>query len=92
MHFKAISFSHVHIVYIVHKVVVGMTNGSGNGRLRGIGTYRKRVRKERKTEERKVGGGKGDFLGFGFIFNPPQKTVPLFFLTTPHKENPFSNS
>ena len=30
----------------VHKVVVSMTNGSGDGRLRGTGTDRKRVRKE----------------------------------------------
>ena len=68
----------------VHKVVVGMTNGSGDGRSRGIGTERKRV-------ERKVGGGKGDFLVFCFVFNPHKKDVPFFFSTTPHKENPFSN-
>ena len=52
----------------VHKVVVGMTNGSGDGRLSWTGTERKRVRKERKKVERKVGGGKGDFF---FVFNPP---------------------
>ena len=40
---SSISFSHVPIV---HKAVVGMTNGLGDGRLRGIGTDRKRVRKE----------------------------------------------
>ena len=68
----------------VHKVVVGMTNGSGDGRLRGTGADRKRVRKERKRVERKSGrGGKGDFLVFCFVFNPPKKTVPLFFNHTP---------
>ena len=48
----AISFSHIlnGIEWArVHKVVVGVTNGSGNGRLRGIGTDRKRVRKESKV-------------------------------------------
>ena len=60
----------------VHEVVIGMTNASGNGRLRGIGTDRKRVIKERKRVERKVGGGKCDFLVFCFVFNPPNKTVP----------------
>ena len=55
-----ISFSHVHIgiEWIgsrVHKVVVGMTNASDDGRLRGIETDRKRVRIERKRVERKVG-------------------------------------
>ena len=44
------------------KLWVGMTNGSGNGRLRGIGTDRKRVRKERKRVERKVRGEKGIFF------------------------------
>ena len=55
----------------VHKVVVGVMNGSGDGRLRGIGTDRKRVRIERKRVERKVGGGKSDFLVFCFFFQPP---------------------
>ena len=67
----------------VHEVVIGMTNGLGDGRLRGIGTDRKGVRKERKRVERKVGGGKCDFLVFCFVFNPPKKTVPLFFNHTP---------
>ena len=48
---------------VLHKVVVGMTNGSEDGRLRGIGTDRKRVRIERKRVERKV--------GFLFCFQPP---------------------
>ena len=75
----------------VHKVVVGMMNASGDGRLRGIETDRKRVRIEKKRVERKLGGEKGDFLVFWFVFNPPKKPCP-FFSTTPHKENPFSNS
>ena len=54
-------------------------NGSGVGKLRGIGTGRKRVRKEKKRVERKVGGGK-------------TKKNRATFSTTPHKENPFSNS
>ena len=53
----------------VHEVVIGMTNGSGDGRLRGTGTDRKGVRKERKRVEGKVGRGKGDFLVF--CFQPP---------------------
>ena len=57
--------------------MVGMMNGSGDGKLRGIGTGRKRVRKKRKRVERKVGGGKKNRATFS---------------TTPHKENPFSNS
>ena len=51
-----------------------MTNGSGDGRLRGIGKDIKRVRKERKREERKGGGGKGDFFVF-FSFQHPFQTV-----------------
>ena len=61
-----------------HKVVVGMTNRSGDGKLRGIGTDGKRVRKERKRAERKVGGGKSDFLVFCFVFNPPKNRAPFF--------------
>ena len=71
--------------YIVHKVVVGMTNGSGEGRLRGIGTYRKRVRKDRKIVERKLGGRKGNIY---FLFSRPplqkkSKPCPIFFNHTP---------
>ena len=54
-------------------------------RSRRIGTNRKRVRKEsRKRVERKVGGGKGDFLVFSFVFNLSKQAVPaLFFNHTP---------
>ena len=55
----------------VHKVVVGMTNGSGDGRLRGTGADRKRVRKERKRIERKSGRRERRFFGFLFCFQPP---------------------
>ena len=41
-----------------------MTNGLGDGRLRGIGTKGERV-------ERKVGEGKVDFFVFVFCFQPP---------------------
>ena len=69
--------------------MVGITNGLGVGRLRGIGTDRKRMRKESKTVEREVGGGKGDFLVFCFVFNSPKKTVPFFFQPHPIKKIPF---
>ena len=55
----------------VRKKVVGTTNASEDGRLRGIGPDRQRVRIERKRIERKVGGEKGGFLAFCFVFNPP---------------------
>ena len=76
----------------VRKKVVGMTNASEDGRLRGIGTDRKRVRKEMERVERKVGGEKGDFLFFCFVFNsppPPPLTVPLFFQPHPIKKISF---
>ena len=76
----------------VHKVVVSMRNGSGDGWIRRRGTNRKRVREKRKRVERKVGGGKDDFLVFCFVFNPPKKNRAPFISTTAHKENPFSNS
>ena len=71
------------------RVGVGMTNGSGDGRLRGIETDRKRVRIERKRVERKVGGEKGDFLVFCFVFNPLKIAEPLFFRPHPIKKIPF---
>ena len=60
-------------------------------RLRRIGTDRKRVRKEsRKRVERKVGGAKGDFLVFSFVFNPSKQAVPPFFFQPhPIKNIPF---
>ena len=65
----------------VRKKVVGMTNASEDGRLRGIGPDRERVRIERKRIERKVGGEKGVFL---FYFQPPlRKPCPFFFNHTP---------
>ena len=50
----------------ISKIVVGMTNASEDGRLRGIGSDRNRVRIERKRVERK-----DDFFGFLFCFQPP---------------------
>ena len=67
----------------MHEVVIGMTNGSGDGRLRGIGTDRKGVITERKRVERKKGGGKGDFLGFVLFSTPLKKPCPFFFNHTP---------
>ena len=66
-----------------------MTNASEDGRLRGIGSDRNRVRIERKRVERKVGGEKRRFFWFCFVFNPPKKTVPLFFQSHPIKKIPF---
>ena len=73
----------------VRKKVVGTTNASEDGRLRGIGPDRQRVRIERKRIERKVGGEKAIFWLFVLFSTPPKKTVPLFFSTTPHKKIPF---
>ena len=66
-----------------------ITNGSGDGGLRGIWADRKKVRKDRKRVEREVGGGKCDFLVFCFVFDPPKKTVPPFFQPRPIKTIPF---
>ena len=53
-----------------------MTNGSGDGKLRGIGTGRERV-------ERKEGGGKGDFFRFLVLFSTPLENRAPFFKHTP---------
>ena len=64
---SSISFSHVHIV--IHCT---QSSGRYDKWIRGWKVKRnrdrKRVRKEKKRVERKVGGGKGDF--FGLFSNP----------------------
>ena len=47
-------------------------------------TDRKRVRKEKKGVERKVGGGKGDFFG---LFSTPLKKPCFLFFFQPHPIN-----
>ena len=84
---SSISFSHVPIVIHCAQSSGRYDKWIRDERLRGIGTDRKRVRKEKKRVERKVGGGKGDF--FWFVFNPPKKTLPLFFQPHPIKKIPF---
>ena len=65
----------------VHKLVVGMTNGSGNGRLRGVGTDRKRARKE---------GGKAIFFSlFTTPHPPPKENRAPFFQPHPIKKSLF---
>ena len=63
-----------------------MTNGSADGKLRGIGTDRKRVRKE--SGKWKVGRGKGDLFVFLFSFHSPtptKKPCPLALSARPFK-------
>ena len=74
----------------VHEVVIDMTNGSGNGKLRGIGTDGKGARNGKEENREESGWRKRRFLVFCFVFNLPKKIyAPFFFSTTPHKENPF---
>ena len=67
----------------VHKVVVGMTNGSGDGRLRGIGTDKES--KKRKEESREESGRREE----RFFFQPPLKDRAPFFPPHPIKKIPF---
>ena len=67
----------------ISKIVVGMTNASEDGRLRGIGSDRNRVRIERKRVERKVEEKKDDFFGFVLFSTPLKKPCPFFFSHTP---------
>ena len=56
----------------LRKKVVGMTNASEDGRLRGIGPDRERESKNRKEENREESGRrKRRFFGFLFCFQPP---------------------
>ena len=63
----------------VRKIVVGMTNASEDGRLRGIGTDRVSKEQSGRRERR--------FFGFLFCFQPPEKTVPPFCNHTPGRKS-----
>lgn len=86
---KSLSPCHVHI--LVHCT---QSSGRYNKCIRGWKVKRdsdrqKESTKEREGVERKVGGGKGDFLVLCFIFIPPKKTMPLSFQPHPIKKIPF---